>query len=131
MLNNNNIFFSVAYISRSDNRYSNNSAISMTEFGKQDDALLCHTNFMYCCTTSDGGNFSGFWKYPNGSFVPSSIKGYSFYISRISGAVMLHRIHILTSISGIFTCVVPISHSMTESLHIFLYSGDLPGNAIF
>ena len=102
----------------------------MTEFGENDDALVCHTTFMKCCTTSDGGNNLGNWIHPNGSLVSSRRAGNNLYRNSISGAVTLNRIHNLTSVSGIFTCEIPISDSRTESLHIFLYSGELPGNVI-
>ena len=113
-----------------DSEYSNNSAISMTEFRDIEDVLVCHTTFKKCCTTSDGGINLGKWIYPDGTFVPSSVEGNSFYRSGISGGINLHRNHNLTSVSGIFTCEIPISDSRTESLHIFLYSGELPGNVI-
>ena len=51
----------------------------MTEFGEIDNALVCHTTFMNCCTTSDGGNNLGNWIYPNGTIVSSRIEGNIFY----------------------------------------------------
>ena len=90
-------------ISLGGSKYSNNSAISMTEFKEDGDTLVCHTTFTACCTTADGGNNLGNWIYPNGTIVSSRGEGNSYYRSRISGALNLHYIDTLTFVSGIFT----------------------------
>ena len=103
----------------------------MTALGEYDDALVCHTTFKNCCRVSSGGNNLGNWIYPDGSLVSARNARNSLYRNKNSGVVNLHRIQNLTSVSGIFTCEIPISDSIIVSLHIFLYSGELPGNVIF
>ena len=109
--------------------YSNNSAISLSNIGEGNNALMCLTSLSRCCrSVNTGAGFLGNWQYPNGSFVPNRLQTNSLYRSRRMRAVILNRrTNYEASFSGIFTCTIPDSNSSDKTLHIFLHSGMLPG----
>ena len=123
------IFFSGVGFYLNNISYSNNSAITVSNIGEGNNALMCLTSLSQCCRTIDtGAVFLGNWQYPNGSFVPNILQTTSLYRSRGMRAVLLHRrTNHEPSFSGIFTCTIPDSNSITKTLHIFLHIGMLPG----
>ena len=108
--------------------YSNNRAISLTDFGGSNGPLMCLTSLRECCRSSDTGVAPlGNWIYPNGSIVPSRSSGNSLYRTRGPTAVLLHRDNNVVSISGVFTCEIPDSNNMNTVLNAFVFSGNIPG----
>ena len=108
--------------------YSNNRAISLTDFGGSNGPLMCLTSLRECCRSSDTGVAPlGNWIYPNGSVVPSRSSGNSLYRTRGPSAVLLHRDNNVVSISGVFTCEIPDSNNMNTVLNAFVFSGNIPG----
>ena len=109
--------------------YSNNSAISLSNIGEGNNALMCLTSLRRCCRSVDtGAKVLGNWQYPNGSSVSNRLQTISLYKNRGMRAVILHRhTNYEVSFSGIFTCTIPDSNSINRTLHIFLHSGMLPG----
>ena len=108
--------------------YSNNRTLSLTDLEGSNGPLMCLTSLRECCRSSDtGGAALGNWIYPNGSIVPSRSSGNSLYRTRGPSSVLLHRDNNVVSISGVFTCEIPVSNNMDTVLNTFLFSGDLPG----
>ena len=86
------------------------SNILIGEVGEGDDgALLCITDLTMCCRSDDtgGGSSLGEWRYPDGSFVPISDSGQSFYRDRGTGIVRLNQRNATMSPTGQFCCEVP------------------------
>ena len=98
--------------------YANNSAIAITEVGKDDDAVLCMTDLTPCCRTSQKGN----WRYPDGTLVDNNLSGDGIYRNRGTMVVRLHRRNSATTPTGQYCCEVPTmaNPSSNEALCIIL-----------
>ena len=110
--------------------YSRNVAVDLTEVGANSDALICLTTLMECCRGIDtnGAGAMGNWMFPDGSFVTSQSGDPSLSRSRGPSSVLLHRINNAMSPTGVYTCEIPDANSISTTLNIYLYIGQLPGN---
>lgn len=90
------------------NFYGNNSVVSITEVGKNENALLCLTDKINCCGYYDLIPIlrSGEWFYPNGSTVGIFAHGMDFYRSRKTLQIRLNRRNSATHPTGLYCCEV-------------------------
>ena len=98
------------YISLRGKTYPQNSNILITDIGEGDsDALICHTDLAQCCRLHQtiNGSRLGEWFYPDASTVNNQVSSETFYRSRDSSVVLLHRRGSTTSPTGQFCCEVP------------------------
>ena len=98
------------YLSLRGRSYGDNSYILITDIGEGDDgALLCFTDLIQCCQSSDTsiGTALGEWFFPNGSAVPVGGARGDFYRDRDASVVRLNRRNNATSPMGQFCCDVP------------------------
>ena len=97
---------------------TNNSHADVYDIGEGDEAaLLCITNLVECCYSSDtpiGVGGLGEWFYPNGSTVPIEGAGYDLYRNRGPSVVRLNRRRNGTSPTGLYCCEVPDSTFTTQ-----------------
>ena len=109
-----NVWFSL-----NGSTYQNNSCVALEDIGERDDALLCITNLSACC----GGNGSalGNWFFPNGTKVPSSGNGWNFFY-RTRGQMKLNLNRRGGGVSGIYSCEIPDSMNIIQSIYIGLYT---------
>jgi hypothetical protein len=108
---------------------SNNSRINITSIGDGRDGgdpLVCATQLNPCCAEyfSRAGN----WTYPNGTEVPISGAGYSFYRYRrdsdgsdVLGGALLNRRHGAMGPTGIYSCLIPDPDGVNQTLYVELY----------
>ena len=94
---------------------SNNSYVNVDDIGEGDDgALLCITDLLQCCRTSDipgtepGGALEE-WYYPNGTNIPIEGDSYDFYHNRGRSVVRLNHRNSTSArpTTGLYCCVVP------------------------
>ena len=84
--------------------YANNTAINITEVGEGDNAVLCRTDLIPCCRTSQKGH----WRiYPDGTPVNGNRSGDDIYRDRRTMVVRLHRRNSATTPTGQYCCEVP------------------------
>ena len=103
--------------------YDNNSIVTLTDIGEDDNALLCITNRYNCCRGAHLKLIQRDWYYPNGSNVRIKNNGDDFYRNRGPSVVRLNRRNNVTSPSGIYRCEIPGDGSDTV-LHIGIYNAD-------
>ena len=97
--------------------------MDVDDIGEDDDALLCHTTKIDCCTNSMGQIRAGDWYYPNGTRVGtighSVATGHTSYFFRNRGTqiVRLNRAS-HPSERGKFCCEVPDAYNVIHSICI-------------
>ena len=98
--------------------------MTVTNIGENSNALLCVTNTSDCCIRLRSGE----WYFPNNeSAVGTQGENGEFYRNRGRSVIRLNRRSSVTSPTGVFRCVIPISSDshMNESVHIGVYeAGD-------
>lgn len=96
----------------------NNSIIDMNVVGDGLSALLCLTNELECCESSDDGG----WVFPNGTAVSSVFE------TRGPSIIGLNRADGVDLVNGLFRCEIPNAGN-TETLYVGVYSmpSDNPG----
>ena len=95
---------------------TNNSHILITDIGTDENALLCVTNNINCC--SYVYYRAGEWFYPNRSSVPNNVAGHDFFRGRGSSVVRLSRRNNVESPTGQYRCDVPDRNDVTQILYI-------------
>ena len=100
--------------------YPNNSVISLSEVGENENALLCKTDLATCCATLP--NRFGEFFYPNGDTVSINKAGHGFYRDRGAQEVRLNRRQGVTSPTGKFRCALPDASGTIINLFIHLLS---------
>ena len=100
--------------------YANNSNLSLTSIGKDQDALICKTDKEDCCATPP--NRVGEFYYPGGVQVPIRKLGGAFYRTRGNQEIYLNRRAGFNSPSGVFRCDIPNSSGMMQTIYITLYA---------
>ena len=75
----------------------------MADIGEGESALLCKTDRESCCGTPT--NRAGQFYYPNGSLVPISGAGQSFYCDRLTQQIRLNRRQGVNAPTGMYTDV--------------------------
>ena len=99
--------------------YQNNSCVTLEDIGEGNDALLCITNLSACCKRD--GSALGNWFFPNGTKVPSNGIWWDFFY-RTRGQMKLSLNHIGGGVSGIYSCEIPDSMNITQTMYIGLYT---------
>ena len=84
--------------------YANNTAISITEVGEDDNAVLCRTDLTTCCGGTQGDSGQGDWIYPNGTEVGNRA---DIFRTREDMDIRLHRMHNVVAPTGQYCCEVP------------------------
>ena len=105
--------------------YQNNSCVALEDIGEGDDALLCLANLTDCHQPSHTdaiGLVQGNWFFPNGTRVPSNGTRFDFYSDRIEMVVRLNRRQ--GRDEGIYSCVIPDSANVTQTIYIGVYTAD-------
>ena len=98
--------------------YQNNSIVTLEDIGEGDDALLCRTNLIACCRSSEGA--MGNWFFPNETRVPSSGSNRDFYRTRGQMVVLMQRRR--GGVEGIYHCMIPNIFGLIQTLYIKVYS---------
>lgn len=102
----------IVYLSLNGELIPNDGYVLVTDIGTDDGGLLCHTDRIDCCRSSDGAP-QGHWYFPDGS--PVGIKGqviandpttHFFFRDRNTGVVRLNRYGNPVE-RGRFRCEVP------------------------
>ena len=95
--------------------YLNGSTVLRTDIGEEDAALQCTTDRAGCCSavTSRAGQFY----FPDGTMVPISLVGLSYYRNRFSGGIRLNR-RSNGVIMGQFRCEIPDASGTLVNLFI-------------
>ena len=108
------------WFSLSGTTYQNNSIVTLVDIGENDNAVLCMTNLTACCQHEVLGK----WSFPNGTTVPSEFVSASskwdFFRDRGQMMVPLHRRR--GGMDGIYSCEIPDSMSVTQTIYIGVYS---------
>ena len=86
--------------------YPNNSVISLSEVGENENALLCKTDLVTCCGTLP--NRFGEFYYPNGDSISVKGLGHGFYRNRGVQEVRLNQREGVTSPTGKFHCAISL-----------------------
>jgi hypothetical protein len=96
--------------------YSNSSTVLRTDIGEGADALLCTTDFYYCCTYY----FTGQFYFPNNTRVPAqrNIGRSGYYKSDLYLKIRLNRQSENGVLTGQFTCEIPTGYYTTSVLYI-------------
>ena len=98
--------------------YNNNSEVSITDIGIDENSLQCVTDNTYCCGNVDWR--MGDWFFPNTSMIKIEGKGESFYRDRVQSRVRLHRRHNATMPTGSFCCEIPDTSNVTQEICIMV-----------
>ncbi len=98
-----------------------NSVIRPDQFGEDLAALHCLTPNQDCCRASDtvGPVGAGQWLTLTGDTV--AFFNSMLYMSRNPSRVSLNRDSSLTPATGIYRCLIPVSESSDQTIHIGLY----------
>ena len=105
--------------------YSNNSVISLSDLGENEQSLMCKTYLVTCCDTLP--NQFGEFYYPNGDTVSEPVKKAAQYFHRDRGVqeVRLNRREGITSPFGKFCCAIPDESRTIQNLFIHLLLSDI------
>ena len=106
------------YFQLNDKVYPNNSVISLSDVGENEQALMCRTDLLTCCATPP--NRFGEFYYPSGDAVSVKKAGHGFYRDRGAQEVRLNRREGVISPSGRFRCAVPDASGTMQNLFIHL-----------
>ena len=106
------------YFQLNNKLYPNNSVISLSDVGENEQALMCKTDLSICCA-SPPNRFGEFY-YPSGDIVLVKKAGHDFYRDRGAQEVRLNRREGVTSPSGKFRCAVPDASGTIQNLFIHL-----------
>ena len=98
--------------------YLNNSVISLSEVGENENALLCKTDLVTCCGTQPYR--FGEFHYPSGETVSVKKAERGFYRNRGAQVVRLNRREGVTSPTGKFRCAIPDASGTIQNLYIYL-----------
>ena len=115
--------FPDVWFSLRNTTYQNNSLVTLEVIGERDDALLCKTNQIACCRSSDIGYPSlvlGNWFSPPKTRVPSYNNNTDFYRTRGQMVVALHRRR--GGEDGIYRCEILDSINVTQTIYIGVYT---------
>jgi hypothetical protein len=106
--------------------YSNNSLVDLEEIGETNNALLCLTNKIDCCTNGSQGD----WYNPEDNTTPitlTSDDSTSFYASKGRSNVRLNKINVNNDKSGIYHCKIPDSSGTDQRIYIGIYGNEQGG----
>ena len=117
---------------------NNNTVVVITAIGDGHvtdggDPLVCATQLTPCCGTAP--NRFGGWYYPNGTQVPVSGGGYSFYrtrrdsnsVNNVLGGALLNRRFNAMGPTGIYNCIIRSSDGTDQTLYVGLYTSTING----
>ena len=103
--------------------YQNNSVVNLEDIGESDDALLCITDQIACCSkefTGAMGPAIGNWFFFNGTRVPGSGSQWDFHTTRGKMVVRLNRRR--GGEGGVYRCEIPDALNVTQTLYIGVYT---------
>ena len=107
--------------------YQNNSLVTLEDIGEDNDALLCRTDNMMCCSRDEvpGREIRGDWYFPNGDMVPNSrlMDGTmpDIYRNRGDRVVRLNRKR--GGVTGIYRCeMIPDTEGVFQTMYIGVYT---------
>ena len=104
--------------------------MTLEDIGERDDALLCKTNQIACCRSSDI-DYSllvlGNWFFPNGTRVSSGKKEPASYnnnadIYRDRGEMVVRLNRRRGGEEGLYRCEIPDSANVTQTIYIGVYA---------
>ena len=106
-------------------------ALNLEDIGVNVDNLLYRiSSFTQCCQTIDTGTIqaSGSWMFPGGFFVPSR-SGRTASIVRTQGpsSVILHRLSIASSPTGVCYCEIPDGAGIRTRVFAHFFFKTIPG----
>ena len=109
-----------------DNRViPNNSYIHYTYITTGDRALKCVTDSADCCTDPDVGN----WRDERGRAVQQEADGDTcLYVTKGQGHVSLNRKIACVPVPGLWSCDIPDSSGVIQSMYIYIASGTIGGS---
>ena len=94
------------------------------DIGEGSSALFCLTDRTQCCSTREGGEKHGVWRFPSGSEVG---RGGDVYLDRSYSSVVLNIRNNAVGPTGIYTCGIPDAENTNRILYIGLYGSELAG----
>ena len=106
------------YFQLNNKTYTNNSVIKVNAIGEGEEALLCKTDKVECCSTTP--NRFGQFYYPNGVKVPIRKAAHGFYRNRGNQLVRLNRRRGVISPTGMYCCEIPDSSNVMQKVFITL-----------
>lgn len=106
------------------NTYSNGSMVFIDDIGVGNDALLCYTSRLDCCS---GGNRYGEFYYPDGTLVGIRSNNEPMYRNRGSQLIRLNRNSNSPSLppSGWYRCEIPSASGVVQSISINIKASGL------
>ena len=126
LLNTHTSSFPGVWFSLRNTTYQNNSIVTLDDIGEGDDALLCKTNGIACCRSTDISYpllVLGNWFFPSGARVsPASYNNNNtdFFRDRDKMVVRLNRRR--GGEDGIYRCEIPDSANVTQTIYIGVYT---------
>ena len=107
--------------------HPNNSLVTIDDIGTDNNALLCLTPFMNCCSVQYTSNGTlGDWFLPDGNRVENrNTPLEDFERNRGASIILLHKVGNQPATAGLFTCSVP---NINKTI-VRLYIGIFPSNS--
>ena len=103
---------------------SNNSLITRTDIGVDDDAVYCVVDDANCCGTPSAGNGRGEWYFPlMGMYLHLKTQPvFKFYASWTTGAVLMnYRGTDGGGASGVFSCKIQDANNILHTFYLGVY----------
>ena len=99
--------------------------MDVEDIGEDEDALLCNTDKINCCTNMKGEIRAGEWYYPSGNSVGIKIMKMKqeqdeFYRDRGMQVVRLHHRQGRVVERGRFQCAIPDVNNVTRSIYVHI-----------
>ena len=104
----------------------------LSDIGEGSSALFCLTDRTQCCSTTEGGERRGAWRFPNGDEIMQDNSSGSIYHSRSFSSVILSRRNNTEEPTGIYTCEIPNEAdtlNTSSTLYIGVYDSENEGTA--
>ena len=115
----------VVQFSPNGTTYQNNSIVTLTDIGVDDDALLCITNLTTCCRGTNG-SVLGQWFFPNETKVPNefisetSQPKWDFFRDKHQMTKLIHLRG--GGVNGIYYCEIPDLTNVLQTVYIGVYN---------
>ena len=106
------------YFELNGQKYPNNSVVTISAIGENDNALVCKTDKTECCGTLP--NRFGQFYYPNTAQVPINRAGDGFYRNRGSQMIRLNRRPGTVGPTGLYSCEIPDSSGTNRKIFVNL-----------
>ena len=106
--------------------YQNNSIVILEDIGEDDDALLCKTNQIACCQSTNEILPIGNWFFPNETRIPGEVvnktSGEKWDFYRDGGQMVVRMNRRRGGVEGIYRCVIPDTMNVNQTIYIGVYS---------